>query len=237
MEGGGPKVPTDLSGSRTLPRLHPRAPYPLRASLSTRTAMMINVPSFPNTQGHQDSPVVSLAFVGVPLPADPQAVQERATPLGACGSGRCRLRLRIFPRPPAGTPRRVHSSRASAKSSITGWVVKCSHATIHTRPGSKPAIVWLRSIGCEYVGGPRPRSAECRGISILHGWPRHRRYERTMHGAALRPEATLRCGDDVGPGLCSCTRTRFAAWSSPPPVKLVASRDGEMRDVGQVKVP
>ena len=63
--------------------------------------------------------------------------------------------------------------------SITGWMVKCSHATIHTRPGSKPAIVWLRSIGCEYVGGPR--SAECRGISILRGWPRHRRYERTMH--------------------------------------------------------
>ena len=45
------------------------------------------------------------------------------------------------------------------------------------------------------------------------------------------------CGDDVGPGLCNCTRTRFAAWSSPPPVKLVASRDGEMRDVGQGKVP
>ena len=58
-----------------------------------------------------------------------------------------------------------------------------------------------------------------------------------MHGAALRSEATLRCGDDVGPGLCNCTRTRFAAWSSPPPVKLVASRDGEMRDVGQGKVP
>ena len=85
------------------------------------------------------------------------------------------------------------------------------------------------------MGGPR--SAECRGIGILRGWPRHRRYERTMHGAALRSEATLRCGDDVGPGLCSCTRTRFAAWSSPPPVKLVASRDGEMRDVGQGKVP
>ena len=27
-----------------------------------------------------------------------------------------------------------------------------------------------------------------------------------MHGAALRSEATLRCGDDVGPGLCSCKR-------------------------------
>mgnify|MGYP004068179191 FL=1 len=70
------QVPTGLPKRPYSPKTAPRAPYPLRAPLSTRTAMMINVPSFPNTQGHQDSPVVSLAFVGVPLPADPQAVQE-----------------------------------------------------------------------------------------------------------------------------------------------------------------
>ena len=75
------QVPTGPPKQPYSPKTAPRAPYPLRAPLSTRTAMMINVPSFPNTQGHQDSPVVSLAFVGVPLPADPQAVQERATPL------------------------------------------------------------------------------------------------------------------------------------------------------------
>ncbi len=38
--------------------------------------MMIDVPSLPNTQGHQGLPVVSLAFVGVAPPTDPQAVQE-----------------------------------------------------------------------------------------------------------------------------------------------------------------
>ena len=124
-KGGGPKVPPDLSGNRTLPRLHPRAPYPLRASLSTRTAMMINVPSFPNTQGHQDSPVVSLAFVGVPLPTDPQAVQERATPLGACGSGRPLIvRRRVF----AGFPPRL----GLARSSIDGW---------HENPSSRHLVM------------------------------------------------------------------------------------------------
>ena len=55
---------------------------------------------------------------------------------------RLRLRLRIFPRPPAGTPRRVHSSRASAKSSITahtGWEVKCTHMRLYTRgPAPSP---------------------------------------------------------------------------------------------------
>ena len=50
--------------------------------------MMIDVPSLPNTQGHQGLPVVSLAFVGMTPPTDPQAVQERVTPPGACGPGR-----------------------------------------------------------------------------------------------------------------------------------------------------
>ena len=130
LKGGGPKVPTDLSGSRTLPRLHPRAPYPLRASLSTRTAMMINVPSFPNTQGHQDSPVVSLAFVGVPLPADPQAVQERATPLGACGLGRLPIvRRRVF----VGFPPQLGLTR----SPINGW---------HENPSSRRRVMGRASL-------------------------------------------------------------------------------------------
>ena len=140
-QGGGPKVPTDLSGSRTLPRLHPRTPYPIRAPLSTRTAMMINVPSFPNTQGHQGSPVVSLAFVGVPLPADPQAVQERATPLRGVRSVRddsqssavvCSLdsvTVTEFPRPPSGAPQR-HHARSTLSSSMLGRLCPCSRSVI-----------------------------------------------------------------------------------------------------------
>ena len=75
-------------------------------------------------------PVVSLAFVGVPLPADPQAVQERATPLGACGSGRLPIvRRRVF----VGFPPQLGLTR----SPINGW---------HENPSSRRRVMGRASL-------------------------------------------------------------------------------------------
>ena len=75
-KGGGPRFQPTFPNNRTPPRLQHRIAASPPTPLTTRPAMMIDVPSLPNTQGHQGLPVVSLAFVGVAPPTDPQAVQE-----------------------------------------------------------------------------------------------------------------------------------------------------------------
>ena len=81
---------------------------------------------------------------------------------------RLRLRLRIFPRPPWGAPRRVHSSHGSATSSIMGWWVGCT--TTYTRAGPGRAA-WSASGVAVSMWAGRSRA-----------WPRHRGEQRRAPG-------------------------------------------------------
>ena len=81
---------------------------------------------------------------------------------------RLRLRLRIFPRPLWGAPRRVHSSHGSATSSIMGWWVGCT--TTYTRAGPGRAA-WSASGVAVSMWAGRSRA-----------WPRHRGEQRRAPG-------------------------------------------------------
>ena len=73
---------------------------------------------------------------------------------------RGRLRLRIFPRPPGDAPRRAHSNRDSATSSIMGWWVRCTTTLlrpIHARARPGRVVCLWRS--CVYVGWTLARLA------------------------------------------------------------------------------
>ena len=102
-----------------------------------------------------------------------QAMPQGAKGCAVCGvRSRCfrcsGLRLRIFPRPPWGAPRRVHSSHGSATSSIMGWWVGCT--TTYTRAGPGRAA-WSASGVAVSMWAGRSRA-----------WPRHRGEQRRAPG-------------------------------------------------------